>query len=118
MSLFAAHNRKPIFEFTVALAATVVVASLVIADGHIPSIFTTILFAPIIVLAYRHPLPFSLVVAVVASLASSPAMGVFGVQMNETVMPVLAPRQVARGQLWAYARDDRPWRGSDPPGVA
>ena len=89
MSLFAAHNRKPIFEFTVALAATAVVASLVIADGHIPSIFTTLLFAPIIVLAYRHPLPFSLVVAVVASLASSPAMGVFGVQMNETVMPVL-----------------------------
>jgi transposase len=22
------------------------------------------------------------------------------------------------GQLWAYARDDRPWGGSDPPGVA
>lgn len=22
------------------------------------------------------------------------------------------------GQLWAYARDDRPWQGSDPPGVA
>jgi transposase len=22
------------------------------------------------------------------------------------------------GQLWAYAADDRPWGGSDPPGVA
>lgn len=22
------------------------------------------------------------------------------------------------GQLWAYARDDRPWQGADPPGVA
>ena len=22
------------------------------------------------------------------------------------------------GQLWAYARDDRPWGGTDPPGVA
>jgi transposase len=22
------------------------------------------------------------------------------------------------GQLWAYARDDRPWGGADPPGVA
>lgn len=22
------------------------------------------------------------------------------------------------GQLWAYARDDRPWNGEDPPGVA
>ena len=21
------------------------------------------------------------------------------------------------GQLWAYARDDRPWGGADPPGV-
>ena len=22
-----------------------------------------------------------------------------------------------RGQLWAYARDDRPWGGGDPPAV-
>ena len=22
------------------------------------------------------------------------------------------------GQLWAYARDDRPWGGSDPPALA
>ena len=22
------------------------------------------------------------------------------------------------GQLWAYARDDRPWGGPEPPGVA
>ena len=22
------------------------------------------------------------------------------------------------GQVWAYARDDRPWGGTDPPGVA
>jgi len=22
------------------------------------------------------------------------------------------------GQLWAYAADDRPWGGSDPPGAA
>ncbi len=89
MNLFAAHNRKPVAEFTLALAATVVIASLVIADGSIPSVFTTLFFAPIIFLAYRHPLPFSLVVAVTATLASSPAMGVVGVQMNETVMPVL-----------------------------
>ena len=37
---------------------------------------------------------------------------------DETIMPVLAPGQVARGQLWAYARDDRPWGGGDPPAVA
>ncbi|MEA3388215.1 MAG: IS66 family transposase [Pseudomonadota bacterium] len=37
---------------------------------------------------------------------------------DETVMPVLAPGQVARCQLWAYARDDRPWGDDDPPAVA
>ncbi len=39
---------------------------------------------------------------------------------DETVAPVLDPgrRRTKKGQLWAYARDDRPWRGSDPPGVA
>ena len=89
MSLFAARNRKRVLDFTLALAATVVIASLVIADGRNPSLFTTAFFVPIIFLAYRHPLPYSLIVAVVASVASSPAMGVFGVQMNESVMPVL-----------------------------
>ncbi len=89
MSLFAAPNRKSIVEFTLALTATLVVTSLVIGDGLIPSVFTTLFFAPIIFLAYRHPLPYSLVVAVVASLASSPLMGIFGVQMSESVMPVL-----------------------------
>jgi transposase len=39
---------------------------------------------------------------------------------DATTAPVLDP---ARGraktrQLWAYARDDRPWGGRDPPGVA
>lgn len=76
-------------DFTLSLAATVVIASFVIADARIPSVFTTAFFAPIIFLAYRRPLPYSLVVAVVASLASSPAMGVFNVAMNESVMPVL-----------------------------
>jgi len=38
---------------------------------------------------------------------------------DETTAPVLDP---GRGrtktcQLWAYARDDRPWGGSDPPGL-
>ena len=35
-------------------------------------------------------------------------------------MPVLDPGRgrTKTGQLWAYARDDRPWGGSDPPGVA
>jgi transposase len=39
---------------------------------------------------------------------------------DETTAPVLDPgrRRTKTGQLWAYARDDRPWRGGDPPGVA
>jgi transposase len=38
---------------------------------------------------------------------------------DETRAPVLDPgrKKVKLGQLWAYARDDRPWGGSDPPAV-
>src|SRR3990170_1263071 len=88
MSLFAAHNRKRIVEIALAYATTVAIAELVIGDGQIPSVFTTLFFLPIIFLAYRHPLAYSLIAAVLASLATSPAMGVFGVEMNDTVMPV------------------------------
>ena len=39
---------------------------------------------------------------------------------DETTAPVLDPGRgrTKTGQLWAYARDDRPWDGSDPPAVA
>jgi transposase len=39
---------------------------------------------------------------------------------DETTAPVLDPGRgrTKLGQLWAYARDDRPWGGADPPGVA
>jgi transposase len=39
---------------------------------------------------------------------------------DETTAPVLDPGRgrTKTGQLWAYARDDRPWGGADPPGVA
>ena len=39
---------------------------------------------------------------------------------DETTAPVLDPGRgrTKIGQLWAYACDDRPWGGSDPPGVA
>jgi len=39
---------------------------------------------------------------------------------DETRAPALDPgrRKTKTGQLWAYARDDRPWGGLDPPGVA
>lgn len=39
---------------------------------------------------------------------------------DETTAPVLDPGRgrTKTGQLFAYARDDRPWGGVDPPGVA
>lgn len=39
---------------------------------------------------------------------------------DETTAPVLDPGRgrTKTGQLWAYARDDRPWGGADPPMVA
>jgi hypothetical protein len=39
---------------------------------------------------------------------------------DETTAPVLDPGRgrTKTGQLFAYARDDRPWGGLDPPGVA
>jgi transposase len=39
---------------------------------------------------------------------------------DETTAPVLDPGRgrTKTGQLWAYARDDRPWGATDPPGVA
>ena len=39
---------------------------------------------------------------------------------DETTAPVLDPGRgrTKTGQLWAYARNDRPWGGSDPPIVA
>ena len=39
---------------------------------------------------------------------------------DETTAPVLDPGRgrTKTGQLWAYARDDRPWSGADPPAVA
>jgi transposase len=39
---------------------------------------------------------------------------------DETTAPVLDPGRgkTKRGYLWAIARDDRPWQGPEPPGVA
>jgi transposase len=48
------------------------------------------------------------------------AVQVFGSQKlfaDDTPLPVLDPGrgQTKTGRLWVYARDDRPWSGSDPP---
>src|SRR5260370_932310 len=42
------------------------------------------------------------------------------IAVDETVVPVLDPGRgrTEKGYFWAIARDDRPWRGSDPPAVA
>src|SRR5947209_7357051 len=39
---------------------------------------------------------------------------------DETRAPVLDPGrgETKKGQFWAYARDERPWKGTAPPGVA
>ena len=39
---------------------------------------------------------------------------------DETTAPLLDPGRgrTKTGQIWAYARDDRPWGGNDPPMVA
>src|SRR5712671_2292242 len=38
---------------------------------------------------------------------------------DETTAPVLDPGrgETKKGQFWAYARDERPWKGTAPPGV-
>lgn len=46
-------------------------------------------------------------------------MGAERVFADDTVLPVLDPGRgrTRTGRLWVYARDDRPWGGSDPPAV-
>ena len=52
---------------------------------------------------------------ILACLRSSPKLFA-----DETTAPVLDPGRgrTKIGQLWTYARDDRPWGGTDPPAVA
>lgn len=76
-------------ETAVAVLATVVVAVLVAIDGMIPSAFTTFFFIPIIFVAYRQPLSIGVLVALLASVFSSPAMALVGVKVDDSVLPVL-----------------------------
>ena len=89
MNLTRNANVTRATECLLALSATLVIGVLVAFDGNIPSAFTTLFFLPIIIVAYRQPLPFSLVLAGLASLFSSPAMGAVGVEVRESVRPVL-----------------------------
>jgi HD-GYP domain-containing protein (c-di-GMP phosphodiesterase class II) len=65
------------------------IGALVVVDAQVPSTYTTLFFIPIIVVAYRYPLVVSVCLAGVASVFSSPAMELAGVQMDDAVMPVL-----------------------------
>ncbi len=84
-------NLKPmrVAECVAALLATVGITVLTVVGGRTPSVFTTLYFLPIVFVAYRHPLVYALIVSALASFASSPAMALFGVKMDELVMPVL-----------------------------
>ena len=72
-----------------AFAATLVIGALVIIDGELPSAFSTLFFLPILLVAYRYPLPLSLGVAGLASLFSSPLVVLSGGTVEESVLPVL-----------------------------
>ena len=78
-----------IFEAFFWLAATVTIGGLVFIDGEVPSAFTTAFFLPICFTAYRYPLAFSVLLAAIAAVFSSPAMTAVGVSMNDSIMPVL-----------------------------
>ncbi len=71
------------------LAATAGIGGLVFLAGEVPSAFTTAFFLPICFAAYRFPLAFSVLLAAIASVFSSPALTAVGVNMNESVMPVM-----------------------------
>jgi transposase len=47
-------------------------------------------------------------------------LGSAKIAVDETRAPVLDPGRgrTKTGYFWAISRDDRPWGGSDPPGVA
>ena len=80
---------KRAIEATLWLAATAGIGGLVLIDGEVPSAFTTAFFLPICFAAYRYPLSFSVLLAAIASVFSSPATTAVGVSMNDSVMPVL-----------------------------
>jgi len=80
---------KRVVEASIWLAVTFGIGGLVLIDGAVPSAFTTAFFLPICFAAYRYPLAFSVLLAAIASVFTSPAMTVAGVSMNESIMPVL-----------------------------
>jgi len=84
-----AFNKDLALPAAAAIVATLAIGGLVVMDGAVPSAFTTLFFIPIIFVAYRYPLPVSLLVVALASVFSSPAMELASVNLDSSVMPVL-----------------------------
>ncbi len=89
MQSLNSHSPKRALIVALAFVATLAIGGLVVMDGVLPSAFTTLFFLPILLVAYRYPLPVSLGVAGLASFFSSPAIVLFGGTVEETVLPVL-----------------------------
>ncbi|MFQ5473453.1 MAG: HD-GYP domain-containing protein, partial [Dehalococcoidia bacterium] len=89
MPLISASSIRSSIVVLCAFLATLIIGGLVVVDGRIPSVFTTLFFLPIIVVAYRYPLAVSVGIAAIASFFSSPVLGLAGVRMDSAVMPVL-----------------------------
>ena len=85
----APSDTKRTIDTLIALAATFGIGALVAVDGELPSAATTFFFVPIVFVAYRQPLIVSVIVATFASVMSSPAMMLFGVAVNDSVMPAI-----------------------------
>ena len=71
------------------IGVTIGIGVMVIAAGRVPSFFSTVFFVPIIFAAYRHSLSLALALAFIASFFGSPAMALFGVNVDDTILPVL-----------------------------
>ncbi len=89
MSIKRTATPKRTAETALWLASVAGIGALVVIDGQMPSAFTTAFFLPICLAAYRYPLAFSVLLAAIASVFSSPAIGAAGVEINESVMPLL-----------------------------
>ncbi len=76
-------------EGAATLAFTLALGAAIAIGGELPSAASTLFFIPIIIVAYRYPLIFAVAVATLASFLSSPAMTLFGVHVDDSVMPVL-----------------------------
>jgi HD-GYP domain-containing protein (c-di-GMP phosphodiesterase class II) len=78
-----------VLERAAAFVAALTIGGLIIAGGQLPSALATLFFLPIIIVGYRYPLVLGLGVAGLAAFFSSPAMELFGVRVDDSILPVL-----------------------------